>query len=314
LLDDVYTGQASGLTYFRITSSGMLVYVPGRNEHSLVRVDRAGHSTPLTPRRAGYRLPRLSRDGRFVAVTIDPPDEGRSDIWILDLQRGVFSKFTREGHNLGPVFTPDGSRIAWADWVKGPRAFWQAADASGQRERLGPLEPASPRDFSPDGKYLVVTVGQPETVIWALPLGPDEKPFPLVESTYSTGTPRLSPDGRWLAYTSNESGRDEIYVRRFPRSERNWIVSTDGGTLPVWSRDGKEIFYLEGRRMMAVAVQAGADFSAGRPVLLFDRPELTMGYPAFDVMGDGFLMVERDPLSMLTEFRVVQNWPSQWKQ
>jgi serine/threonine-protein kinase len=315
LLDDVYTGQASGLTYFRITSSGMLVYVPGRNEHSLVRVDRAGHSTPLTPRRAGYRLPRLSRDGRFIAVTIDPPDEGNSDIWILDLQRGVFSKLTREGHNLGPVFTADGSRIAWGDWSGGgQRVFWQPADGSRQRERLGLLEPSSPRDFSPDGKYLVLTVGRLETVIWALPLSPNAKPFPLVESTYVTRNSRFSPDGRWLAYTSNESGRDEIYVRRFPRSERKWIVSTDGGTLPVWSRDAKEIFYLEGRRMMAVAVQAGADFSAGRPVLLFDRPELTMGHPAFDVMGDGFLMVERDPLSMLTEFRVVQNWISQWKQ
>jgi eukaryotic-like serine/threonine-protein kinase len=145
-------------------------------------------------------------------------------------------------------------------------------------------------------------------------LAPDEKPFPLVESTYSTTAPRFSPDGRWLAYTSDESGRGEVYVRRFPRSERNWIVSTGGGTLPVWARDGREIFYLEGRRMMAVSVQAGAAFSAGRPVLLFDRPELTMAYPAFDVMGDGFLMVERDPLSMLTEFRVVQNWLSQWKQ
>src|SRR6185503_1362142 len=156
------------------------------------------------------------------------------------------------------------------------------------------------------GKYAVLTVGRSPSVLWALPLSPGEKPFPLVESTYSTRAPRLSPDGKWLVYDSDESGRNEVYVRRFPHSERNWMVSTGGGTLPVWSRDGKEIFYLEGRKMMAVSVQAGSGFSAGKPTLLFDRPELTMAFPAFDVMGDGFLMVERDPLSMLTEFRVVQ--------
>jgi Tol biopolymer transport system component len=124
---------------------------------------------------------------------------------------------------------------------------------------------------------------------------------------------RISPDGRWLAYTSDESGRDEIYVRHFPQSKRRSSLSVEGGRCPVWSRDGKEIFYLEGTRMIAVSVQAGAEFSAGRPVVLFERPELTIG-PSFDVMEDGFLMVQRDPLSMLTEFRVVQNWVSQWKQ
>jgi hypothetical protein len=100
LMDDVYTGTANSQTYYGLTSTGTLVYVPGRNEHSLVRVDRAGHYTHLTARRAGFRLPRLSRDRHFMAVTIDPPDESDSDVWILDLKRDAFSKFTREGHNL----------------------------------------------------------------------------------------------------------------------------------------------------------------------------------------------------------------------
>jgi Tol biopolymer transport system component/predicted Ser/Thr protein kinase len=314
LLDDVYTGQGNGRTYYRITASGMLVYVPGRNEHSLVRVDRAGRSTPLTARRAGYRMPRLSKDGRSIAVVIDPPDEGNSDIWILDLHRGAFSKVTREGHNLGPVFTPDGRRIAWANWKRGPKAYWRLVEGSGEPEPLGSLQVALPWDFSSDGKYSVQIVpGPPRWAVWVLPLDPDRKPFPLVGSTYSTIEPRFSPDGKWLVYTSDESGRREVYVRRFPRSEGHWIVSTDGGALPVWSRDSKEIFYMEGRRMMAVSVQADAAFSAGKPALLFDRPDLTMAYPAFDVMGDDFLMVERDPLSMLTEFRVVQNWVRQEK-
>ena len=309
LLDDVYTSQGGSQTYFRVTSSGLLLYVPGRNEHSLVRVDRAGHSAPLTPRRAGYRMPRVSNDGRFVAVIIDPPDEANSHVWILDLQHGSFSKLTREGHNLPAIYTPDGNRMAWADWTEGPRVYWQAADGSGRRERLSLLEPSIPQDFSSDGKYLVLTVGRPDTVLWALPLQPDKKPFPLIETPYRTGAARVSPDGRWLAYVSDETGRDEVFVRRFPVSERKWIVSTEGGTSPVWSRDGKEIFYLEGRRMMAATVQASMKISIGKAVFLFDRPELTMAFPAYDVLREGFVMVERDPLSMLTEFRVVQNRP-----
>jgi Tol biopolymer transport system component len=307
LLDDVYTGQANSQTYFNITRSGLLVYVPGRNEHSLTRVDRSGHATPFIERRAGYRLPSVSPDGRFVAVTIDPPDEGNSDVWVLDVQRGALSKLTRHGHNLSAKFTPDGTRIAWADWQEGPKVFWQPADGSGKPERLGGLEPSVPQDFSPDGKYAILAVGRSPAVLWALPLNQDSKPFPLTELTDGVPAARLSPDGRWLAYVSNESGRDEVYVRGFLSSERRWVVSTAGGILPVWSRDGKEIFYLEGRKMMSVSIQqAGAELSTGRPVFLFDRPELTMGYPAFDVLGNTFVMVQRDRLSMLTEFRVVQ--------
>jgi Tol biopolymer transport system component len=234
---------------------------------------------------------------------IDPPDEGDSHIWILEVERGAFSKLTREGHNLSPAFTHDGSRLAWTNHSGGATIYWQPVDGSGQPEPLSPLKPSEPRDFSRDGKYLVMT--SLWRSIWALPLSSDPKPFPIIEQSYTANEPRLSPDGRWLAYASEESGRSEVYVRRFPRSERHWMVSTGGGSLPVWSRDGKEILYLEGRRMMAVKVEAGAEFRAGKPVTLFDRPELTMAHPAFDVMGDGFLMVQRDPLSMLTEFRVV---------
>jgi eukaryotic-like serine/threonine-protein kinase len=314
LLDDVYTAQLTSQTYFRITRSGTLIYVAGRNEHSLVRVDRAGRSAPVTQQRAGYRLPRVSRDGRFAAVTIDPPDEGESHIWILDLQRGVFSKLTQEGHNLEPVFNHDGSRVAWSDWKQGPKVFWQATDGSGQRERISDLDAATASDFSPDGKHLIMMVSRAPTHLWVLPLSRDKKPFPLIQETYSTTTARFSADGRWLTYASEETGRSEIYIRHFLNSDGKRIVSTNGGRFPVWSRDGREIFYLEGIRMMAVRVTAGGPFSAATPVFLFERPELAGGYPSFDVLDDGFLMVQRDPLSMLTEFRMVQNWPTQWNQ
>jgi predicted Ser/Thr protein kinase len=154
LIDDVYTGHGNSRAYFRMTPSGMLVYVSGRNEHWLVRVDRAGRTTPITPRRAGYRMPRVSRNGRLVAVVIDPPDEGDSHIWILEVERGAFLKLTREGHNLNPAFTHDGSRLAWTKFSGDPTMYWQPVDGSCQPEPLSPLKPSEPGDLSRDGKYL----------------------------------------------------------------------------------------------------------------------------------------------------------------
>jgi Tol biopolymer transport system component len=185
MLEDVYTGTASGEAYFRVSSAGTLFYVTGRNAHSLVRVNRAGHTTPLTTRRAGYRLPRLSRDGKFVAVTIDPPDETQSDVWILYLQRGTFSRLTREGHNLASVITPDGTRIAWS---RGGNVYWQAADGSGKPEPLQATSDAErPRDFSADGKTLIYTrfpVDKPWQ-IWVAPVDGGGQPSPFFQSSFS---------------------------------------------------------------------------------------------------------------------------------
>jgi hypothetical protein len=118
----------------------------------------------------------------------------------------------------------------------------------------------------------------------------------------------VSPDGRWLAYSSDESGAQEIYVQRLPVLGKKRLISSRGGRYPVWSRDGKELFYLEDARMMAVPVTTGEEFSAGQPRLLFERKDITVGAFPFDATNDGFIMVQRDPLSMLTEFRVVLNW------
>ena len=310
LSNAINDGSANGATYFRVTDSGALFYVPGRNDHSLVKVNRSGNPTTLTKRRAGYRLPSVSPDARRVAVTIDPPDEGKSDIWILDIERDSFLRLTTQEHNLSPVWTPDGQRVFWA---RGGDPFWKAADGNGEAERLVAMPGIQePRSITPDGRVLLVASPIQgwgiQVDIWGLPLDGNSDAFPILDSRFSERYSKISPNGRWLAYISNQSGRYEVYVQRFPEGGRSWAVSAEGGRFPVWSRDGKELFFIEGNRMMVAPVQTGDEFTAGRPVFLFARPDLTAGESLFDVMGNDFVMVQRDPLSMLSEFRVVQNF------
>jgi hypothetical protein len=147
---------SSGLDYFRVTDQGALFYVPGRNEHSLVKVTRNGHEIPLTKRRAGYRLPRVSPDGRRVGVVVDPPDESDSDIWILDVERDALSRLTTSGHNLTPVWTADGNRVAWSLWANGQVHVATASRSRCSQRRPAPLlvrsRPTDERSCSIAGK------------------------------------------------------------------------------------------------------------------------------------------------------------------
>ena len=249
LSNAINDGSANGATYFRVTDSGALFYVPGRNDHSLVKVNRSGNPTTLTKRRAGYRLPSVSPDARRVAVTIDPPDEGKSDIWILDIERDSFLRLTTQEHNLSPVWTPDGQRVFWA---RGGDPFWKAADGSGEAERLVAMPGIQqPRSITPDGRVLLVASPiqgwGTQVDIWGLPLDGNSDAFPILDSRFSERYSKISPNGRWLAYISNQSGRYEVYVQRFPEGGRSWAVSAEGGRFPVWSRDGKELFFIEGK-------------------------------------------------------------------
>jgi serine/threonine-protein kinase len=307
VLDDVYDGMNSGASYFRVTSGGTLFYVPGRNEHSLVHVGRNGLLTPFTSRRSGFRTPRVSPDGRRVAVVVDPPDEGPSDIWLLDRANGSLTRFTTEGHNLAPVWTADGQRLVWA---RQGTVLTQAADGSGKPETLvAPKRFQYPRSITTDGRTLIYDQVVNRAVdIWAVSLNGSGEHHPIVSSSFHESDSRLSPDGRWLAYASDESGAHEVYVQSFPALARKRMISSRGGRFPVWSLDGKELFYIEGTRLMAVPLSVGEALSAGQPRMLFDRKDTTVGAFTFDAAADGFVMVQRDPLSMLTEFRVVLNW------
>jgi len=320
VVDDIFQSGTTGAAGFSVSDTGSLVYVSGGGPPAqhLVWVDRAGNEeTVAAPARTyGTAGPRLSPDGRRMAV----PVEGQ--IWLYDFAREIFSRLTLEGQsNLTPTWTPDGKRIAFSSMREGAQnLFWQSADESGGGERLARSEyPQYLGSFSPDGKLLVFPEIHPDTVydIWVLRLD-DLVAEPFLRTPFTEAAPRFSPDGRWVAYVSDESGPLEIYVRPYPGPGGKWQISADGGLEPVWNPNGRELFYREGDKMMAVAIETEPAFSAGKPRLLFEGRYLPTPatLPNYDVSQDGqrFLMIkESEQAEAITQINVVLNWSEELK-
>jgi len=313
VLDSVFRARGGGAAYFAVAQSGALVYAPGGLAHTLVRVDRNGRRTPLSDDRRGFRLLRLSPDGRQLAVTIDPRP---SQIWIYDIARGSRIPLATDGHNMSPAWTPDGKRVAYQS--RGD-IFWRTADASSAAERLLARDrPQYPASWSPDGRFLAFHDDHAtnRTDIWILER--DGDPRPLIATPASELNEKLSPDGRWIAFSSDESGRSEVYVRPFPNVDAGkWTVSTAGGHSPVWSPDGRELFYMSRAALMAVSVDIrGSSFVAGTPARLFDGPFDTTQNANYDIFPDGmtFVMVEADPDARPTRLQVIVNWSEELSQ
>jgi serine/threonine-protein kinase len=304
---------------FSISGSGGLVYAPGGTtpdrEHSLVWVDQKGTEQPVLPSKGRFFAPRLSPDGRRIAYSL----MGREyHAWEYDLVRGIATRLTGEGKADYVTWTPDGKRVAFNWWKPGePRNFyWQPVDGSSPMERLTTSEYShSPGSWSPDGTTLAFLELQPGTGYRILLLDArSHRVTPFLNSHSEEIYPEFSPDGRWLAYSSDESGRWEVYVRPFPGPGGKWQISQQGGTEPLWARTGKQLFYRTGDQVWAVDVQTGPAFSAGKPRLLFEQPGFGGGIPirGWDLSLDGqrFLMVkldERKP-TPLKEMILVQNW------
>jgi Tol biopolymer transport system component len=267
--------------------------------------------------------PSISPDGRTVAIDRRDPQTGFLDIWLLDLARGSASRFTFNSNNGGfPIWSPDASHIAYFSPRSGTDGVYQKATSGvGQDEVLDKLPPIRrPMDWSRDGRYIIESVLDPKTKfdVWVLPLFGDRKPFPYLQTEFNEQSAKLSPNGQWLAYVSDETRRNEVYVQTFPNPGGKWQVSTAGGTLPVWSRDGKELFFISGgngaaRKMMAVDVKGGAGssakFEAGVPKALFDTHLEIAFSPGYDVSKDGrFLLPTQQGLTSSSPITVVVNW------
>jgi Tol biopolymer transport system component len=311
VVDGVFRAENGGGAYFAAAEGGTFVFARGGHARTLVRVDRNGRRTPLLQDRRGFRMPRLSPNGRYVAVTVDPRP---SEVWVYDLVRQTGFALATGGHNISPVWSPDGRSIAYfsqGDMYRRP------ADGSGKAENLLRSEgPQYPGAWTPDGRAIVYVEDQlaNRSDVWLLTLGAEARPL-IAESAREFG-PRISPDGRWLAYASQESGRRvEVYVRPYPNVDAGkWLVSTNGGLNPVWSPDGRQLYYVNGSTVMSVAVTTrGHTFDAGEPQELFSGPFET-GSPQFDVAADGtFVMVEADPDAKPTQIHVVLNWAEELK-
>jgi Tol biopolymer transport system component len=251
VLQSPFTGAAQS----SVSATGSLVYVPGgvqASQRRLVWVNRNGAEQPLAAPARAYRGPRISPDGRRIAVGIA---EQESQIWLYDLSRETLTRLTFEGNtNQYPVWTPDGKQVAFVSNKEGPgNVFWQLADGSGGLERLNTSEyTQTPHSWSPDGHLLAFIEVNPTTGvdIWVLRMGDPSassgqvrKAQPFLRTPFNESVPRFSPDGRWLAYISNESGRFEVYVQPYPGPGGKWQISTEGGMEPVWNRNGRELFY-----------------------------------------------------------------------
>jgi serine/threonine-protein kinase len=274
VVEDVNTSAVGGAN-FSIARNGSLVYARGgqdANRASLVWINHAGEQAPLPLAPAAYFWPRLSPDGAEVVVTID------QDVWVGDIARGTLSRVTTTpGTDNVPIWTPDGERLVFASMREetGRFSFFtQRADGTGSAEKLlastgtGNFKPYA---WTPDGARLVFDYGPPPNLdIGVLTVGGNEDWEPLLHSEANEAAPALSPDGNWIAYSSDRTGNCAIYVEKFPELGSRRQISTDGGAEAAWSSDGRELYYRERDRLMAVGIETEGDFTVGSPEVLFD--------------------------------------------
>ncbi|MEQ1757201.1 MAG: protein kinase [Vicinamibacterales bacterium] len=311
------------------SATGLVAYRSGgASQRQLVWFDRAGKAlgTLGAPDGDGLSTPALSPDGRRAAVhrTVD----GNADIWILETARTTRFTFD-EGLERYPVWSRDGDRIVFDSNRRGVRDLYarQANGAGGDQLLVASEQAKSASDWSRDGRFLMFHAADSETVfdLWILPLGGDRKPFLFLETKFDERRGTFSPDGRWVAYMSNQSGQFEIYLRPFrgaasAETDPQWQVSTGGGAQPRWRNDGRELYYVtQDGTLMAVPI--GTDDTTpepGAPVALF-RPrihgsgtDLTAGMP-YDVASDGRFLIDTVLDQGTSPITVIQNWSPEAK-
>jgi Tol biopolymer transport system component len=300
---------------FSASESGVLVYQTGTGVggSQLTWFDRGGKQVGVLGDRAAYGDVWLSPDEKRVSVTIS--SGSTRDIWMYDVARGLKTRFTFDATDeRAPIWSPDGSRIVVNSNRKGHYDLYQkASSGAGTEEVL--LEDNVDKyaaNWSPDGRFLLYRAGAAPYDIFILPLSGDRKPVPFLQTKFSEQHGQFSPDGRWVAYVSNESGTGEVYVVPFPGPGGKWQISAGGGAYPKWSRDGTELFYLApDNKLMTAAVNGkGASFEIGAVKTLFETRAVTgLGHP-FNVSADGqrFLINTLPEQSGSAPITVVVNW------
>ena len=325
-----------GVQQAAISDSGTLVYIPetssatASDQRTLVWIDRNGKEEPLGAPPNVYMYPKTSPDGTRVALTIRGANV---DIWVWGLIRKTLTRLTfDEKAEIQSIWTPDSKQIVFASGETIPNdVCWKAADGTGGVERLGSASDLAlmPMSFSSDGKTLVVSETDVGTKwdIGILSMEGDHPRKSLLHEKHLEIQPKVSPDGRWMAYTSDESGRNEVYVRPYPEVDKGkWQASTGSGNAPLWSPDGRELFYLsEENSVMAIAVETKPTFSLGTPKILFRSMNIGStpgeGTP-WDISADGkrFLMMKPPGAAAPAadaprpKINIVVNWFEELKQ
>lgn len=314
VIDGILTNPTSGTGYVAISPSGTLVYARGgtvSQRSDLAWIDRSGKETSISSMPRSILTPRLSPDGNRVLVSIESASD---DLWILDLVRGTHRRLTFGGRNTMPIWTPDGTGVTYSSVRRGgPKVYTVSADGSGHEQILarGGFFPAS---WSPDGTVLALTYfGESDADVYRV--SPGGSPQPLLASRFNETSAAISPDGEWVAYCSDESGQWEVYATSFPEPGQRVQVSTGGGTQPVWARQGLELYYRTGDRLMAVLFDTTPYFKARAPFEVIRQLPPTVdatvpGTPLYDVALDGqrALVVREQPMARFDRLEVVLDW------
>jgi Tol biopolymer transport system component len=318
---------------FSVSQTGVLAYRPMDKTQRLTWVDRAGRTLESIGPPGYYLNPALSPDEKRLAVARLDPETGAQSIWLIELSRGTVSRFTFDRSlDDRPLWSPDGTRLVFESNRGGTSNFYEkAANGTGRGDLLLATVGVggTPLDWFREGRFLLYAPGTLDSNakggLWMLPLIGDRKPVPLAQpeaANMQIGLPfddsqsRVSPDGRWIAYVSRESGEREVYVRPFPSGEGKWEISPHGGWEPQWRGDGKELFYLAtDQKLMAVTIKAGSAFEPGVPTALFDTRQF--GFPSYPIVrneyvvtadGQRFLVNQRVGGTSSAPITVVVNW------
>ena len=306
VLEGVFASPVTWGVQFAVSGNGTLVYLPGQNggllDVPILWMDRAGKTLPLRATAANWFNLQFAPNGQRLAMDIR--DSGQTDIWVYEWARDTLTRLTFDrAEDRKPIWTPDGRRIVFMSVRGGGGVFnlyWQRADGSGDVQRLTESQNSQgPASFHPNGKLLAFAEVSAATLddVMILPIEGDEtsgwkpgKPTVFLNGPAREREPMFSPDGRWLAYASNESGRDEVYVRPFPGPGGKWLVSTAGGLYPTWSRTPRELFYAapDNRIMVATYTVNGDSLQVGKPTVWSDNPFVPRPTQrSFDLHPDG---------------------------
>jgi len=295
------------------SGTGFLLFDGSSDASHLNWVDETGARLSTVEGAGEYSDFRVAPDGRRVAAARF--SFNRSDIWILDPQRGLADRFTFSGFNRFPVWSPDGTAIVYGSQGGG----LMRKQTTGGAEETVLLRAGQPRDWSRDGRFLLYQRAGAGTKanLWIASISPDGnvgEPAPYLNSEFNEDNGRFFPDPnpRWVAYQSDQTGRNEIYIASFPLPDKRIPVSTSGGSHPRWRGDGRELFYVSGQTLMAVSVRAGRDgIEAATPKPLFKLPAPSASVTSsYDVGKQGRTFLVREPLESPQPLQLIENWPS----
>jgi serine/threonine-protein kinase len=314
LIEGVTRDEWFGSADYALSSTGTLIYLTGgvQTDYRLVSVDMGGKVEPLGTQVRGFEDLSVSPDGKRIVTTL--VENASADLWIYDRERDALTRLTQAGDCGDPLWSPDGNRVIYTN----PSSLYAvAADGSSPPEKIDSKQWAEANSFSPDGGELLYSTFSPATnqaALWLLPIKASVQPKQMFPGVARVVDARFSPDGRWIAYVSAQSGRAQVYLQAFPGPGERVPVSTDGGREPVWAPNGSELYFRTATKFMAVGVKARPALAVGKPQLLFEG-DFLLTHHDYGLLPDGrhFIMIQPAGKKPPAELHVVVNWSEELK-